>query len=127
VQQLKLRFADASEKKTVLEWALRTPEFDPSILDYPTLQTLVCYDADGPVAYLPMQRVLMLESSARREGIGDLKSINALRDLIKAAEVVASSHGIKEIYFVATDKELGAVAARNGFEELPWKTYRMKL
>jgi len=129
MKQLKLRFASPEDAATLLEWLQANPEndFDKDILQYPTLQVVCAYSDEGPVAYLPVQKALVLESTARVPGISDADSAQALRDFTKAAELMASAQGIREIYFLCKDDRLAAMARGHGYEELPWKTLRMKL
>jgi|SRR5579883_3075021 len=129
MKQLKLRFAGPEDAGTLLEWLEGNPEndFDRDILGYPTLQIVCAYSEQGPVAYLPIQKALVLESTARAPGISEGDSAQALRDFTKAAELMASSQGIREIYFLCKDERLVAMAKSHGYDELPWKTMRMKL
>lgn len=70
---------------------------------------------------MPVQRALVLES------IGPNANAQAVRDLTKAAELVASSHGIKEMYFLDGKGGIGELAKRHGFEELKYRVLRMRL
>lgn len=122
-EQLKLKLAPPAD---ALEWLEKVPEFDKGIMGYPSLRMLCAYNGE-PVAYLPIQRVAMLESLALREGLDDLTAAQAMRDLVKGAEIVASSDGIREICFLGTDEAMVKIAKHQGFEELPWRLLRLKL
>ena len=128
MEQLKVGFASESDHKELLEWLNLRPEFDQGILKYPTLQLLKSYNGKA-VAYLPIHRALILESSAIAPGTPELLSMQALRDFVKASELIASSSGIRELYFMGTDKRLNRVAssANVGFEQLKWPALRLKL
>jgi N-acetylglutamate synthase-like GNAT family acetyltransferase len=109
-----------------MELLSTVPEFDPGIANYPTSRMLVACNGHG-IAYLPTQKVLVLESLAIRPDTDRLTSAQATRDLVKGAELLASSEGIKEIMFLATDKTVAEMAKRQGFQELPWPVLRLKL
>ena len=129
MKQLKLRWANPEEAKQILEWLTRNPQnhFDPGILDYKTVQVLCSYDGE-PECYMPIHRVLMMESIAPRPGASELNIAQSLRDFTKACELVASAQGIREIYFLGGDGKVGSMSlGGHGFEELPLKVFRMKL
>lgn len=123
--QLKLRWATPEDTQAI-EWLEATPEFDRNILSYPTTRVLCSYNSK-PVAYLPMQNVLMLETLAVDPGTDLLQAAQAARDLVKGAEVVASSNNMKEIYFLCTNDDVTTMATNHGFEVLEWKVARLKL
>jgi len=54
-------------------------------------------------------------------------SAQALRDFTKAAELMASTQNIRELYFLCRDDALIAMAKNHGYEEMPFKVLRMKL
>jgi hypothetical protein len=127
VNQLKVKFAEPSQAEELKQWLRDTKGnlFDEAILGYPTLQTICAYNGQS-VAYLPMQRALFLESLAVSPQATDLEKAQAFRDLVKASELVASSHGIKEIYMICGEN-IKELATKHGFEDVPWPVVRMKL
>jgi hypothetical protein len=127
MEQLKLKLASPEEAKEVGEWLKLTPEFDAGILTYPTFRVITSYGSKGNIAHLPSQQVLMLESVAARPEADDSEKAQALRDLVKASELLASSFNLKEIYFLATDENVSKMAQSHGFELLPWQVCRMRL
>lgn len=129
MKQLQIRFARPEDAPRILKWIESNPDnlFDRDILSYPTLQILCAYNEDGPVAYLPIQKALVLESTALSPEITLGESAQALRDFTKAAELIADSQGIKEIYFICGDERLAGMAKNHAYEILPWKVLRMKL
>jgi|SRR5579859_3683048 len=128
MKQLNVRTARPEDAPQILEWLRANPanEFDPGILSYPTLQVLCSYNSE-PVCYLPTQKALILESTAIRPGLSELDSAQALRDLVKAAQLLASQSGIKEVFYMGTDKRLNAMAGRHNFTLRDWKVLQMKL
>lgn len=128
MRELKLRVAVPEDTEKIVEWLNANPRnlFDPDILKYPTLRVLCAYNG-APVAFLPTQKALFLESLAVNPQANDLERAEALRDLVKGAQLLASSDGIKEIYLFGEDKTVLDIAEKRGFERLPWPLLRMKL
>ncbi len=129
MKQLNTRMARPEDAPQILEWLQANPanEFDPGILSYPTLQVLCSYNAE-PVCYLPTQKALILESTAIRPGLSELDSAQALRDLVKAAQLLASQSGLREVYYFGTDPRLNAMAERHNFTlRRGWKVLQMRL
>jgi hypothetical protein len=129
MKQLKLRFARAEEAAQVTEWIRCHPEndFDPDILNYPTLQVFCSYSDEGPEAYIPTHNVKVLESTALKPDVEIGVAAQALRDFTKAAELMASTQNIRELYFLCRDEALIAMAKNHGYELMPFKVLRMKL
>jgi hypothetical protein len=127
MEQLKLKLASPEEAAEISEWLKLTPEFDAGILKYPTFRIITSYGSKGNVAHLPSQQVLMLESVAPRPEATDLEKAQALRDLVKASELLASSFGLKEILFFGTDESVVKIAQEHGFEQIPWPVMRLRL
>jgi len=129
MKQLKIRAARPEDTKEISEWLTKTQGnlFDASILEYPTFSAVSSYNEDGNVAHLPAQKVTMLESLAVRPGAGLLESAQSFRDLVKAMELVSSSFGIREMYFICQDENVLKVAEGHGFERIKFPVVRMKL
>lgn len=69
----------------------------------------------------------MLESLAINPESSELDKAQALRDLVKAVSLLASTEGITEIYMLDGGGGVAELATKHGFEELPYKIYRLKL
>lgn len=127
VKQLKISQV-TSVLPEMTEWLKNTPEFDPRILTYPTLRVLCAYNEHGTKAYLPSQLALVLESVGKNPDADRLTMAQALRDLVKGKELIASQLGVREIYFIGTDSFVADMASgQDGFEVLKWPVLRMKL
>ena len=127
MKQLKIRFFREDEVSQLQSWLAANPagRYDADILTYPTLQVLCSYSDQGAEAYLPVQRSLVLETYAPKPGTVNAQ---AVRDLMKGAEIIASGHGIREIYFLGGDNGMGELAMRQaGFEKLDVPVYRLKV
>lgn len=128
MNQLKMRIALPEDTKQIIEWLNGNPRnlFDPDILKYPTLRVLCAYNSE-PVCFLPTQQALFLESTAMNPRALDPDRAQALRDLVKGAELLASTNGIKEIYMFGADEAVIKIAQDHGFERIPWPLVRLKL
>ena len=126
MNELKLKFVPVDEE--VKSWlsTTRNNDLDPAIFSYPTLRVLCAYDGEAE-AYLPTQLVVMLESLALKPGIDAHRYLDAIRSLVKGVTLNASSLGVKEIYFIATDEDVLQVALNHGFERINSPVLRMKL
>lgn len=129
MKQLKIRFAKQDDVAQIVNWLNANPinQFDPGILEYPTLRIFAAYSDAGNEAFIPFQRVLMLESYAPRPGLERAVSAQALRDFTKAAELTASAEGVREIYFLDGGDGVAEMALANGYEEVPFRVFRMRL
>lgn len=131
MKQLRLRWFNKDDKDEVSQlksWLAANPagRYDADILTYPTLQVLCSYGDNGAEAYLPVQRALVLETYAPKPD--NPPNVQAIRDLTKAATLIASGHGIREIYFLGGDNGMGELAMRQvGFEKLGIPVYRLKV
>lgn len=119
MKQLKIRYITQEDQKTFLEWVNTTAQnlYDPDILKYPTLKVLCSYNGH-PVAYMPFQQTLMLESLAVKPNVSPIETGQAFRDLVKGAELHASGLGIKEMYMACKDYRVIKVAEAHGFDIL---------
>lgn len=116
MRQLKIRYARPEEGEQILVWmkANQHNHFDPRILKYPTLRMLCSYSDDGPVCYLPVHNVLMMESIAVNPVESPFNVAQALRDLTKGSELIADAGGMREVYFLGGHGGVGSMAAENG-------------
>lgn len=128
MKQLQIGYMRPEQQKEFVEWVNNTPEnlFDRDILVYPTLSVLCSYNG-SPVAYLPTQQALFLESLAVKQGASPMDTAQAFRDLVKGAELHASNKGIREMYFLCKDENVLKIAEHHGFERVPYPLVRMKL
>jgi hypothetical protein len=125
-EQLKLAFLAPEQQTEFVTWVNENSRnaYDPAILGYPTLKVLRSYNSHT-IAYLPTHQCLVLESVAMNPHATELEKAQALRDLVKGAELLASSFRLKEIYFIASDEQVKELAERRGFEEV--RCMRLKL
>lgn len=129
MRQIWVRPAMQGEGEIVLQWMMANPEngFDPDVICYPSTMTFCAFDQNGPIAYMPVQRPLMLESLAIKPDAAPERVSLALKELIQQAITQAHIQGAGEIYFLGSSDETNKFAANQLFEELPYKVYRVKL
>lgn len=128
MKQLKTGYITTQDQPKFIELVNSTANnlYDPDVLTYPTLRILKSYNSH-PVAFLPMQQALMLESLAVEPESSLMDRGQAFRDLVKGAQLHASSLGIKELYFLCKDENVLKVAEGHGFERVEYPVVRMKL
>lgn len=119
MKQLRLKFAEPEDHEQVIRWLNANPanDFDSRILSYPTLQIVTAYNGHN-VMHLPMHECLVLESLAVNPETTELERAQALRDVTKAATLIASGKRMKELYFMLSDAMVKEIATKKsvGFE-----------
>jgi hypothetical protein len=128
MEQLKLKVGQKDDIKEIVDWLNENQKngLDPDILKYPTLRIVTAYNGKN-VAHMPSQRALILESVATNPAATEYEKAQALRDLVKAQELLASSFELREIYFLGSDPDVVDIAKKHGFEVLSVPVLRLKL
>ena len=128
-KHLYVRPARAEESQQFAEWSLANTkgEFDPAPATYPSTITWCVYDEYGPMAYMPIQCPLMLESLATRPGASKTEIALAIKELTQQAVTQAHIKGAGEIYFLGSDEGTDAMAANQIFEKLPYSVFRLRI
>lgn len=111
------------------EWSRNTPNngFDPEVAKYPSTITWCVYDQHGPLAYMPMQCPLVMDSLAGRPGASKYEIAAALKELTQQFVTQAHARGAGEILFLGSEDGTNELAENQLFEEIPYKVYRLKL
>jgi hypothetical protein len=127
--QLKMKIGDPKNTEEIAEWLIANPKnaFDPAILTYPTLRIVTSYTDGGNIAHLPSQQALVLESVAMNPKADAVYKPQAIRDLVKGQQLLASTFGIREMYFIASDPTVLEIAVNHGFERIAFPVVRLKL
>lgn len=128
MKQVWVRPADEKDIPKLEKWLKDTANnlFDPDVLTYPQTTILAAHDTE-PIVYMPVQIAAVLESLAVRPGASPLEFASAIKELIKTVAFLSKTRGIHELYFVSKDENVNRLAAKHGFEEVPWKLLRLKL
>jgi len=113
-----IRDAEPADGQNMADWILSTPHnsFDPAIATYPHLHTFAIEDEDGPLLYVPIHPVLVVESVAARPNITAKKYIMALTEAKSAIEDMARQSGIREIYTNSGYGPMIKALRRHGYE-----------
>lgn len=124
-----VRPAKEYEGKLFFDWAAESEvnNFDPEVPRFPSTVTWCAYDKDGPLAFQPVQRPLMLDSTAIRPGATKEQAVVAFRELVQNAVTQAHIVGAGEIYFLGSDQTTSDLAKNQAFEELDVRIYRLKV
>jgi hypothetical protein len=124
-----IRPVSPDDTKKFIDWSLENPNngFDPEVAKYPSTFVLCAYDKNGPLAYMPVQRVFMMDAVATRPGASELRVAASLKEFTQALVTEANIKGVGEIYFLATDDGTNKMAENQLFEKLPYAVYRCKV
>jgi hypothetical protein len=109
------------QAKQFIDWVWQSRHincFDPDIVGYPRTIMLRAEDNDGPLLYLPVQPVLMLESLAPKPGISERKEALSLWKLGQLLEDISRKTGIQEQFFLCKDDRVADICKAHGFTEL---------
>lgn len=99
---------------------------DDKFLHYPATTVLVAEDGKDSV-YMPVQTCLVPETIGYQEGISNISLAKAMQQLISVLVWEARRLGIGELIFYGNNQQTIDFACNNGFEEMPWKVYRLKV
>jgi hypothetical protein len=109
-------------------WISNTPKnlLDPTIFGYPQTTVLVAHN-NKPIAALPVQLTMTLESLAFPPGASRHQKAAALAQLIKSAVYLARDKKIAELYFYTTDDSIAEFAQAHHFKEIHARTLRLRI
>lgn len=124
-----VRSARSGDGLQFAQWSLANKhnEFDSKVPLYPSSLTRCAYNEHGPVAYLPIQQPIFLESLAASPDATKEDIALALKELVQATITLAHDRGAGEIYFLGTEDGTNSLAENQLFERLPWPVYRLRL
>ena len=126
-----VRPAERRDNQKFLEWSMANKannDFDPDVPLYGTTVTFAAYNSDGPVAYLPMQMPVVLDSLAVKPDATPLEIATALKEFVMTAVTQCHVRGCGEIMFIGTSEETNRFAEGSGiFEKVPHPVYRLKI
>lgn len=129
MKQIWVRPANAGDSQNLAEWLVYNA--DKNLLDEKAVTRpgtmIFCAHDDKPLVYMPLQFVGVLESLAPRPGATQTELAAALKELVKTAAFSCRSMNVHEIMFVCKDDKLADLAVKHGFEELPFRTLRLRL
>jgi hypothetical protein len=113
----------------MLDWAVAGDDnyFDPEVLSYPTTRTLLLHTDTKNILYMPVQRVMMLESLAINPKAEKHEVAASIRTAITSLILSAQNDGIGELYFLGTNEKTNEFARRHNLEEMKWKVFRKKV
>jgi hypothetical protein len=109
-------FSKASDRLPFVKWVFETPDnmfSDPSIINYPTTNT-IAIEKDGELVFFgPFHCCIVLESLAPKPGLSRLDMARVLNKFQEDIETVCRATKIKEVYFVCRDKSLADFVAHH--------------
>jgi hypothetical protein len=127
MKQIFVRTAGPDDADKFANWAAQNPAMDARSLVYPSSFTLVAYDDSGPLSFLPVQQPFYMEAMSFRPDATESEKALAMKELTHALITFCHQKGAGEIYFMGSNEHTNAFAERQGFSELPWRTFRVRL
>lgn len=123
-----IRKAEQRDIPLLAHWMANTPNnlVDAAVFGYKNTQVYVAHK-DKPVAFMPIQLTATLESLAFPPDASETQKAAAIAQLIKTAVFIAREKEISEIYFYTSDPKIAAFAQRHKFEELPHRSFRLRI
>jgi hypothetical protein len=123
-----VQVAGPQELQQLMKWGAEGEDnfLDPSVVFYPSTMNLRATQGKDTVMYMPVQTAFVLESLAINPEARKHEITVALREMVISLRLIAQQRGIGEIYFLGTNDKTNEFAKAHGFEELPWRAYRMK-
>jgi hypothetical protein len=111
----------------IVEWSAPHLETTEKFA-YPTLRILVSENG-RPIQYGFVHGVAVIEGIAPNPGVSDLALVSGLKALVDQIVEMARSCGVKEVLAMTgkDDGKLERLAERYGFEEVPYKVWRLKI
>lgn len=124
-----VRPARAEDNVNFVKWSLETKNnlFDPRIGLSPGTRTFCAYDKSGPIVFAPVQTPMFVEAIGLNPDVSKSKATLALDALLQFLVTQAHATGTAEIYFYSDEPSLQNIAEKSGFEEVPYKLYRLKV
>lgn len=124
-----VRPARPNDREQFVNWTLSTKDnlFDSGVVTYPSTYVRCAFNKSGPIAFIPIQRPLMMEALAINPDADKIDVAAALKELTQDTVTHAYQLGAGEVYFLCSEPTTEAFAERNGFERLPYSVFRMKL
>ena len=98
---------------------------DDTFLNYPSTTVLVAEDGIDSV-YMPVQTVYFMETMGYLKGTSNITLAKAMKQFVSILVWESRRAGHGELYFVGNKEETNTFAMNNGFEELPYKVFRLK-
>lgn len=123
-----VRRAEQRDIPLLAHWMANTPNnlVDAAVFGYKNTQVYVAHK-EKPVAFLPVQLTMTLESLAFPPDASEIQKAAAIAQLIKTAVFIAREKEIAEIFFYTSDPQIAEFALRHKFVELPHRSFKLKL
>lgn len=115
----------ASEVKEFIAWSKEAQErttFDLSIIGYPRAAMLITEDANGPLAFLPVQTTIMAEVFIPRPESTNRERAASLGKFDDSLMKIARQMNVGDVYtFIPqSEPDYANKVQRHGWVEIPW-------
>lgn len=122
---MQARLAKPEESETIIKWM---DEQDPGSMYLIGKNTMTLVAENGKLrGCLPIRAVFFIDSMAHNPENRHRDTVHALVALLDSAVNMAKGLEVKELYFVATTKEIEKQAEDFGFYRIPFPVYRRRL
>lgn len=124
-----VRLAEAKDAVQFVDWENQTENngFDPNIVTYPSLRTLVSEIDGEPALYTPFHPVMVVESLGHRPGISPRHNAISIYRADQAIEKLARHYNMAEIWWMCSDATLIKAAQARGYEVVKTAVLRKKV
>lgn len=114
------------EENLIQAFAKTNSAWDAKIIPYSYIWC--AFAGNQPIAYMPVQRPLMMEAIAFHPASNDLDRARAMQELTQNLVSHAYEMGIAEIYFLGSHQNTIELASNHGFQLIDsMPLYRMRL
>lgn len=127
MNQIFIRPFRAGDLDKMVGWMKANPTWDANILKYPGTVILVAFNNTGTLGFLPVQKTMTMESMCFHPLTTDSQKALTMKELTHALITQSYVQGVGEIYFAGSNPETNDFAVRQGFQQLGWPMYRVRL
>lgn len=120
----RLNLHDMAEVKDCERALAGKPGLDAEVLAYPATVILVAEDGKDKI-YLPVQTCFFMETLGYQDA-NDTALALAMKQFTSILVWEMGEKGTGEMYFLGNNEKTNAFALNNGFEEVPYKVFRLK-
>lgn len=125
MREIRLRAAKPEDAEKIIEWWKFEDWPTVGLVSEPTTDVL-CVENGKPISFPVVSKVALIQTIPHDPEAGRLALAKGLKLTIDALK----ASGIGEVYFFSDgpgDFPLERLALKNGFEEVPWRCYRLKV
>jgi len=127
---IKLEPVSADDAEVIAKWLAADASknlYDKDVFFYPSTLLLKTSTADEPIAFLPAQLTLTIDSPAFNPNATKLQIALSLKKLMIEFVTRSYERGVREVNFFTASDDMAEFAIKHGFEEIKYRLFRLKL